>query len=100
MDINNYSYAPYMLEDADTPHYFGNDDMYCEITKQRLSDGYYAFWIYATSYDGSFEYSGRTENESIANDIFHYIVDKYATTPPESKNIDKEIEILIKEKYL
>lgn len=98
MDINSYSNTPHMLDEDNTALYYENDDMYIEVTKERVYN-YHVFWIYAAYYNGDFEYAGRTENESIATDIFNYIKDRYTTIPPAGA-IDDDIQQMINEKYL
>jgi len=86
MDINNYSYTPHMLDEDNNILYYDNDDMYCEVSKERsYSD--FIFWVYACSYDGQLEYSARFTDEETAKVAFDYIVNNYADTPPDDKEI-------------
>ena len=92
--INNYSYAPHMLDENTTVLYYENDDMYIEVTKEREYSGY-IFRVYACSYDGQLEYFYNTESEEEAAAIYNYIVENYATTPPAG-DISQEIDAYIK----
>jgi hypothetical protein len=87
MDINNYSYTPTILDNNNTIKYYNSDDMYAEIIKERSYDKY-IFFIYACSYDGQLEISEQTENENKAIELYNYIVDNYADTPPNELNND------------
>lgn len=90
MDINNYSYAPTMATDTDYVAQFENDDMFAEITK----GGYFRkekYYLYAGSYDGSFEVSEVFEKKRNAKRLYDFIVTNYATTPPT-----EELDIFIR----
>lgn len=80
MDINNYSYTNNFDADAAIKEYH-NDDMYAEIYKNRAYDHIY-YEVYACSYDGQLEIAETCDSLAIAERLFNFIVDNYATTPP------------------
>lgn len=90
MDINNYSYTPYMLDEDDRTHYYENDDMVAEVTKER-EYSHYRYWVSAYSYDGSLEYSEDFTDPEEAEAAWRYIVKTYSNTPPDG-DITEEVK--------
>lgn len=84
MDINNYSYAPHMLDEDNTVKYFENFDMYAEIMRCRAYSRIY-FSVYACSYDGSLEVSEDYDDIETATKLFDFIIENYANTRPDEE---------------
>lgn len=85
MDINNYSYAPYMLDNSYIEEY-SNDDMEANIS-ENYGSGYDVF---AFSYDGSLDISEHFRSLHYARVLYSEIVERYSDTPPGD-----ELETLI-----
>jgi len=88
MDINNYSYAPHILDEDTTAARFENDDVCITIDRDREYSNI-IFWVSAWSYDGQLDYSEKYEDEKTARAAFDYIVGAYGTTPPDGDITDE-----------
>lgn len=86
MDINNYSYAPHLLDNEKVLNY-SNDDMYIYIEK----DGYGGFLVFACSYDGQLEVCETFRAFTSATALYNHIISSYSDTPPD----DKELSAMI-----
>ena len=84
MDINNYSYAPTMLDD-DYTFYYENDDMQITIDEERYYSKY-VFWFYAFSWDGSLEIATKFINKDVALSVADFIKNNFAHTRPDDNN--------------
>ena len=88
MDINNYSYTPYLLDEDTTAARFENDDVCITIDRTREYSRL-TFWVSAWSYDGQLDYSEKYEDEKTARAVFDYIVETYGDTPPDGDIADE-----------
>ena len=96
MDINSYSYAPYMLEE-DCPRiaYYENDDMYAEIY---VRFGKY-YNVYAFSYGGELDVSEEFSDEDKARRLYDFIIDNYTSSPPGEELDDFIRDLLYDGRY-
>ena len=79
--INNYSYAPTMLEENNKILSYENGDMYAYIEQERQYSSL-IFYVSAFSYDGQLEVAESYKDILTAKKLYDYIIKNYTNTPP------------------
>lgn len=90
MDINNYSYSPYMLdtEERDDKNHYENDDMTVDIEYTGSPSRYH---VVAQSYDESMYIWEEFKIENNARELYNFIIENYAHTVPNKRELNKVI---------
>lgn len=90
MDINNYSYTPYILdtEEQDDENHFSSDDIEVSIEYTGSPSNY---WVTAFSYDGQMNIDECFKLEDNAKELFNHIKDNYSSTVPNKRELNKFI---------
>lgn len=91
MDINNYSFAPYILDtEEEYIERYENDDMQIEFWKEgRKGRDVYIIWSY--SYDGSLDVSETFKTEEGGRALYNIIFNNYIGSPPDDEILQEQI---------